>query len=195
VFGFSFGEIVVLLIVGIVVVGPRKLPAMMRTAGQWVTRLRRMATDLRSQSGIDELIRIEGLEREVAELRALSRMNVVDSFIAPALAATAPQATSSAAPARIPDPPRIEPLREREYPLVGCDAYDALADDAAPYPPRIVPPDAPTVPANPPGAMDMDHSGSTPAEDVVPDAPLEGMGAEPGKPGEPQSSSEERAAS
>jgi hypothetical protein len=25
------------------------------------------------------------------------------------------------------------PLRTREYPLIGCDAYDALADDASPY--------------------------------------------------------------
>ena len=51
----SAGEITILLIVGIVVVGPQKLPGMMRTAGQWVTRLRRMSSDLRSQSGIDRI--------------------------------------------------------------------------------------------------------------------------------------------
>jgi len=63
----SLGEIVVLLIVGIVVIGPKNLPSMMRTAGQWVTKLRRMSTDLRSQSGIDDLIRHEGLEKEIAK--------------------------------------------------------------------------------------------------------------------------------
>ena len=51
-FGFSFGELMVLLIVGIVVVGPKRLPSMMRTAGQWITRIRKMSSDLRSQSGI-----------------------------------------------------------------------------------------------------------------------------------------------
>src|SRR5262245_16035417 len=68
VLGFSFGEILMLILVGIVVVGPRKLPTLMRTAGQWVGKLRRMSTDLRAQSGIDDLIRQEGLEREIREL-------------------------------------------------------------------------------------------------------------------------------
>ena len=88
-FGLSIGEIMLLLIVGIVVVGPKNLPSMMRTAGQWISRLRRMSTDLRSQSGIDDLIRQEGLEREIQELRSLSRMNVVDTLMTPALAAPA----------------------------------------------------------------------------------------------------------
>ncbi|MFS8071563.1 MAG: hypothetical protein ACMG6S_34780, partial [Byssovorax sp.] len=40
----------------------------------------------------------------------------------------------------------VAPLREREYPLAGCDAYGALADDAASYTahdPEIVATDAP----------------------------------------------------
>ena len=40
--GLSVGEIVLLLIEGIIVRTPRKLPHVMRTAGQWVARLRRM---------------------------------------------------------------------------------------------------------------------------------------------------------
>ena len=73
----SMGEIFVLLVVGIVVVGPKNLPSMMRTAGQWITKIRRMSTDLRSQSGIDELIRQEGLEKEIQQIRSLSRVNVI----------------------------------------------------------------------------------------------------------------------
>ncbi len=142
-FGLGFGEFLILIIVGIVVVGPRNLPTLMRTAGRWVSKLRRMSTDLRSQSGIDDLIRNEGLEREIQEIRALSRVNVIDTLMAPALAATAavPVATASAASASLPRPP--EPrvvndmvLREREYPLIGCDSYGALPDDATPYVPE-----------------------------------------------------------
>jgi sec-independent protein translocase protein TatB len=43
--------------VGINVVGPKRLPGMMRAAGRWVARLRRMSMHLRSQSGIDDLLR------------------------------------------------------------------------------------------------------------------------------------------
>jgi sec-independent protein translocase protein TatB len=142
VFGLSFGEILLLLVVGLIVVGPRRLPSMMRTAGQWVAKLRRMSTDLRAQSGIDEIIRQEGLEKEIYELRSLSRVNVIDTIMSPVMsaanAATRPapvtsagSAPSPAAPARPPPAARSdEPLREREYPVLGCDSYDALPDDA-----------------------------------------------------------------
>lgn len=79
-FGLDATELLVLVIVGIVVVGPKKLPQMMRTAGQWVAKLRRLSTNLRSQSGIDEILRIEGLEKEMRELRALTRINVMDTL-------------------------------------------------------------------------------------------------------------------
>lgn len=129
----------VLVIVGIVVVGPRKLPTLMRTAGQWIAKLKRMSTDLRAQSGIDDLIRNEGLEREIHELRSLSKMNVVETLMSPGIAAAsaAPMLAGGtpAPPPRPVDFRRSEPLREREYPLAGCDSYDALADDAVPYPP------------------------------------------------------------
>ncbi|WP_437517351.1 Sec-independent protein translocase protein TatB [Sorangium sp. So ce1099] len=142
-FGFSFGEIVVLIIVGIIVVGPRRLPSMMRTAGGWVTKLRRMTTELRTQSGIDDLIRQEGLEREIRELRALSRVNVIETLVTPVRDAMSVGTVVSATPrvrppepepAPPPPPPDVKPLREREYPVLGCDAYgaelDAAADDA-----------------------------------------------------------------
>lgn len=147
-FGFSFGEILVLLIVGIVVVGPRKLPAMMRTAGQWIAKLRRMSTDLRAQSGIDDLIRQEGLERELRELRSLSRVNVIETLVTPVtgravvgsvvtatpkLPKLAPPAAPTAHQAEEDDEPPAQPLREREYPVSGCDSYGAYPDDTELY--------------------------------------------------------------
>ena len=134
-FGLSFGEIFVVIIVGIVVLGPRRLPQMMRTAGQWVTKLRRLSSDLRSQSGIDDLIREEGLEKDIQELRSLSRINVIDTLMTPAGTAAAAGAaratvtTPKIAPAQKAAPSTAQPLREREYPVVGCDAYGAQADD------------------------------------------------------------------
>jgi len=136
---------VVVVLVAIVVVGPRHLPSMMRTAGQWVSRIRRMSTDLRAQSGIDQLLRDEGIDRSIQEIRALSNVNVLDGLEklavpaatakagvpSPAAAAAAAVTAAVAAPPHGEEPVVIS--REREYPLVGCDAYDALPDDAAPY--------------------------------------------------------------
>jgi hypothetical protein len=52
-----------------------------------------------------------------------------------------------------------EVLREREYPLIGCDAYDALPDDTS-HPsddkdplPALAPPDGLTVPTEEPAAL------------------------------------------
>ena len=161
----SLGEIMVLLIVGIVVVGPKNLPSMMRTAGQWISKLRRMSTDLRSQSGIDDLIRHEGLEKEIAELRSLARMNVVDSFIKPALGAVpalgardyAPYNPGGVAPevARALEFHPVAPLREREYPLAGCDAHGAIPDDVG----SINPHDPDLVSTEAPNAMLFDEEG------------------------------------
>jgi sec-independent protein translocase protein TatB len=162
--GFSLGEILLLVVVGIIVVGPKRLPAVMRTAGQWIARLRRMTTDLRSQSGIDDLLRQEGLEQHLHEIRSLSRLNVVDSLMAPAAAAAiprippkpAPTAMDFAAPVRIRNYTQREPEREREYPHAGCDSYGALADDAVLYhpsadeaPPHVAPTEAAPIEAAP----------------------------------------------
>ncbi|MFO0588238.1 MAG: Sec-independent protein translocase protein TatB [Polyangiaceae bacterium] len=150
-FGLSFFEILLIAIVGIVVLGPRRLPTMMRTAGQWVAKLRRMSVDLRAQSGIDDLIRQEGLENEIQELRSLSRINVIDTLITPAAGAGAAGAAGAAAQesaprasVSVPQPKvqRPQPLREREYPTIGCDSYGVLADDIAA---KIVAPPRPAV--------------------------------------------------
>lgn len=149
-FGLGFGEIFLIVVIGLVVVGPRNLPTLMRTAGRWVSKIKRMSTELRSQSGIDDIIRDENLEREIMELRSLSRMNIVDTLVKPALpkaaAAVAAQTISkpyvdaTKSPASGPRPsvllPGRDPVREREYPVIGCDAYGALPDDIEPYVPE-----------------------------------------------------------
>jgi sec-independent protein translocase protein TatB len=150
VFGLSFFEMVVIALVGIVVLGPKRLPEMMRTAGQWVTKLRRLSGDLRAQSGIDDLIRQEGLEKEIQELRSLSRINVIDTLMSPAatagIAAAASPARATVTTPKLEQPKPVvksQPLRAREYPVHGCDAYGALADDIAPKPAPL-----PVVPSN-----------------------------------------------
>ncbi len=56
-------ELLVIAIVAIIVVGPRELPQLMRTAGSWLARARRMAREF--QNNLEDL----GREAELDELR------------------------------------------------------------------------------------------------------------------------------
>jgi sec-independent protein translocase protein TatB len=60
VFGFDSLEFLVVAIVALVVIGPKELPAVMRTVGQWVGRARGMARHFRS--GVDTMMREAELE-------------------------------------------------------------------------------------------------------------------------------------
>ena len=109
----SFGEMVILGVIALVVVGPRRLPSMLRSAGQLIGKVRRMAMEIRTESGIDEILDAEGIRSEIDNFRRLATGEI-----------------SLDEPART-----IFPDREREYPGVGCDAYGALSEDLVPYVP------------------------------------------------------------
>jgi sec-independent protein translocase protein TatB len=72
VFGLSFFEVVVIGIVALLAVGPRRLPAMLRDLGNWIRKLRKMTIDVRAQTGIDDILRAEGLHGGLSELRGTS---------------------------------------------------------------------------------------------------------------------------
>jgi sec-independent protein translocase protein TatB len=137
VFGMSFGELCVLVIVAIVVIGPKDLPRYLRKAGQFAGRLRRMAFDVRAQSGIDEVLRSEGLTRDIAEIRRLASGDFIANTVGPIAASVNAQASANApvaAPA--PEPPMandVMVVREREYPREGADSYGAMLDTAIVY--------------------------------------------------------------
>jgi sec-independent protein translocase protein TatB len=148
VFGLSFGELAVIIVVALVVMGPKELPKMLRKVGQYAGKLRRMASDLRAQSGIDDALRAEGLAEDIAEIRKLARGEIEGAVVAARSAtafrdnddvAASPYTANAAPPADVSDgvhPPTIEDLivdREREYPREGADSYGALPDTAVVY--------------------------------------------------------------
>jgi sec-independent protein translocase protein TatB len=154
VFGLSFGEFVVLVLVAVVVLGPKEMPRYLRKAGQFAGRLRRMAYEMREKSGIDEVLRTEGIDRDIAEIRRLAR-GEIGGVVAAVRSATngarfddvahspyppspgaSPSPTLSPAPAAVPllipaRPPVVD--REREYPRDGADAYGALPEGSTVY--------------------------------------------------------------
>lgn len=63
-FDISWGELLIVLVVALVVVGPKDLPKLMRKAGEWAGRARAMADQFRRS--FDEMAR----QAELDELRA-----------------------------------------------------------------------------------------------------------------------------
>jgi sec-independent protein translocase protein TatB len=60
VFGIDSGELLIIAVVALVVIGPKDLPRMMRMIGHWVGRARGMARHFRL--GVDTMIREAELE-------------------------------------------------------------------------------------------------------------------------------------
>jgi sec-independent protein translocase protein TatB len=140
VFGLSFGELCVLIIVAMVVLGPKELPRYLRKAGQFAGRLRRLANEMREKSGIDEVLRTEGIDRDIAEIRRLARGEIGGVVSALHSANDAmrvgdqnpnPYAASPGTEAQ-PEAPTAPVVvsRDREYPQEGPDSFGALLDTA-----------------------------------------------------------------
>jgi sec-independent protein translocase protein TatB len=62
-FDIGWGELVVIAVVALVVIGPKELPTVLRTIGEWMTKIRRMAAEFQGQ--FQDAMR----EAELAELK------------------------------------------------------------------------------------------------------------------------------
>ncbi|HEY5046522.1 MAG TPA: Sec-independent protein translocase protein TatB [Rhizomicrobium sp.] len=73
---FSWSHLLIVLIVALVVVGPKDLPRIMRVAGQWMGKARAMAGEF--HKSLDEMTRqseLDELRKEIGSLRAGYRMD------------------------------------------------------------------------------------------------------------------------
>jgi sec-independent protein translocase protein TatB len=71
--GLDFSELIIIGVVALVVVGPKELPQLLRTVGQWVAKARRMASEFQGQ--MNEAIReaeLDDVRKSVDDLRSLS---------------------------------------------------------------------------------------------------------------------------
>lgn len=66
-FDIAWSELGVIAVVALVVIGPKDLPKVLRTVGQWTSKARAMAREF--QSGIDDMVR----EAELDELRKAAK--------------------------------------------------------------------------------------------------------------------------
>jgi sec-independent protein translocase protein TatB len=62
-FDIGWGELLIIGIVALIAIGPKELPSVLRTLGQWMAKLRRMASEFQNQ--FHEVMR----EAEMADLK------------------------------------------------------------------------------------------------------------------------------
>jgi sec-independent protein translocase protein TatB len=127
-FDIGWGELLVIGIVALVAIGPKELPTVMRTVGQWMGKVRRMASEFQGQ--FQEAMR----EAEVADLKKHAdelRSAVTDATSFDALA----ESDKTSEPADEPAEPN--------------DAEPSVADASAPAdePLKIATPEAEALPA------------------------------------------------
>lgn len=75
---FSWQHIIILLVVALVVVGPKDLPRLMHMAGKWAGKARDMASEFRKS--FDEMARqteLDELRKEIEELKKNNPVNDV----------------------------------------------------------------------------------------------------------------------
>lgn len=72
-FDIAWSELLIVAIVAILVVGPKELPALLRTLGQMLGKLRRHADEFRRQ--FDEAVKEAGAEDLQREIRSLQQNN------------------------------------------------------------------------------------------------------------------------
>lgn len=106
-FDIGASELLVLVIVAIVVIGPKDLPLALRTAGQWVAKMRRVSNHFRS--GIETMIReaeMEEMERKWKE----QNERIMRETAAQEAAAAAASGQTPADASDQNDPPAADPV-------------------------------------------------------------------------------------
>lgn len=66
-FDFGFTELVIVAVVGLVVLGPERLPRVARQAGQWIAKLQRYVSDVKSD--ISRQMELEDLRKLQSEVK------------------------------------------------------------------------------------------------------------------------------
>jgi len=85
---FSWSHIVILLVVALVVVGPKDLPRLMHMAGKWAGKARAMANEFRKS--FDEMARqaeLDELRKEIEDLKKNNPVTDLANSMADATAA------------------------------------------------------------------------------------------------------------
>lgn len=123
-FDIGFSELLVIALVALIVLGPKRLPEVARTAGRWVARFRRFASDVKRDLDRElehaDLAELRKLREELNETRRvvedtssrLMQQANIDPAAArpPVVEAPPPPAATTPLPAAAPTPAASAPV-------------------------------------------------------------------------------------
>ncbi|MGZ3421056.1 MAG: Sec-independent protein translocase subunit TatA/TatB [Polyangiales bacterium] len=118
--GFSFGELLVLGIIALIVIGPKDLPRLLRTAGRTIGTIKRTIAEVRRETGLEDVLRgdFEDLARLADHIEKMDE---------------APKKGPEQLSFPAVDLENVKLRREREYPHIGADAMGLLPEDSPVY--------------------------------------------------------------
>jgi len=122
-FDIGWDELLLIALVALVVIGPKDLPGVLRTLGNWAARARALAGEFRSH--VDDMMReaqVDDMKREFADMaNPLERKEIEDNLMIgnplsePKKADAAPeQANEASEPPSDPAPQATEPAADKE---------------------------------------------------------------------------------
>ena len=153
-FDLSWSHIAILLLVALLVLGPKELPNAIRTGASLLRQARRMAGEFRS--GVDELVReaeLDETRRSIQQAMSEGVENTIARQVDP----------SGEIKAAI----EVDPLTEAAAEEKSADA-EIIVHEPPPAPPHSL---APPEPSEQSGSAATDHSGEVPAVTEVPTEP------------------------
>jgi sec-independent protein translocase protein TatB len=72
----GFPEMLVIVLLAIIFVGPKDLPQLMRTIGQWMARIRAMGNEFKSAfDDMDMDNEVASIRREIEEMKSLGQVD------------------------------------------------------------------------------------------------------------------------
>ncbi|NJN47672.1 MAG: twin-arginine translocase subunit TatB [Candidatus Competibacteraceae bacterium] len=71
-FDVGLWELMLLFIIGLVVVGPERLPSLARTVALWINKARRMVSDVRDE--VEKELRVEEIKRSIRQEETVGEM-------------------------------------------------------------------------------------------------------------------------
>ena len=127
--GLTGSDVIVILVVALIVLGPDKLPEISRSMGQWMAKARRIATNL--QAEMKDVLDDPSMQpiKEIGEFVAQPRKKLTEF----ALAAEAESQVNPASQVNAASPAQIDPEADPAI-HVEADATTSDADVAAPVP-------------------------------------------------------------
>src|SRR5919201_5192106 len=126
-FEIGWGELLVIGIVALIAIGPKELPGVLRTVGQWMGKVRRMASEFQSQ--FHEAMReaeLADLKKEVDEMatkaQSYTHFDPIEDIRKDIENAASP-------------PPALDTLSETPAPQATTETTSAKTKPATPPPP------------------------------------------------------------